>query len=202
LASELFNILTGAAPDMITIPSKTNDQTAITATIMDNITSKMSAISLSGSVSNEDESAFCRGLYRYLVFVTANDGTDNIRSKADDQLKAWITEQDKLRQKQKTQVGNSKLTTERIMVLDKVQFPWRLDNAERWTRNYNELVKFHAVHHHCNVPRKGELSSLGQWVNQQRRLKRQHADGTRNSLTMDRVALLDALNFQWDFLRG
>lgn len=64
-----------------------------------------------------------------------------------------------------------------------------------WNKNYSKLVEFYRAHGHCNVPRSGNTSPLGEWVSNQRRLKKQHANGVHNSLTSERVALLDAIGF-------
>ena len=163
---------------------------------MDNdMNSKMNAISLSGTLGDDDDCEFSLGLYRYLVFVAKNCGTVGIRTKADDILKAWIRNQDKLRRSQMSTPVNSNLTSDRIMVLNNVQFPWQMDNTERWEQNYSKLVEFYRAHGHCNVPRSGNTSPLGEWVSNQRRLKKQHANGVHNSLTSERVALLDAIGF-------
>lgn len=60
---------------------------------------------------------------------------------------------------------------------------------------YNQLSEFHAIHNHCRVQ---STTILGQWVVRQRFLYRQHPIGeAKSSLSIERIRLLNDLNFQW-----
>jgi hypothetical protein len=60
----------------------------------------------------------------------------------------------------------------------------------KWNKAYEELVEFHTANGHCNVPL--DDSSLGNWVNQQRRSRK------NNNPTNNRIKLLDDLGFAWN----
>jgi hypothetical protein len=45
---------------------------------------------------SQSESRFNAGLLQFHLFAATNGGTEDIRSKADEDLKAWIIEQDNL----------------------------------------------------------------------------------------------------------
>jgi hypothetical protein len=57
--------------------------------------------------------------------------------------------------------------------------------------HYEEFVEFHTANGHYNVPR--DFSCLGEWVNNQRRSKK------NCKLSSNRIRLLDALGFAWSF---
>jgi hypothetical protein len=167
---------------------------------MNFITSKLDGVSISEKATSEgffsdDENEFNRGLYQYLVFAAENGDTKGIRLKADKQLRSWINDQDKSREQQKNSKMYGSKLTERIMVLDQVKFPWKISKAERWDANYQCLLTFHEKNGHCRVPRSNPL--IGEWVNNLRRLKKQHDEGINNRLTEERVQKLDALEFEW-----
>jgi hypothetical protein len=64
------------------------------------------------------------------------------------------------------------------------------------TKSFNEVKKYHSTYGHCNIPR--TVPRLGDWVNNQRRLKKKYDNGERSSLTSERVRMLDDINFQWN----
>ena len=64
-----------------------------------------------------------------------------------------------------------------------------------WQHNYDELKAYKQLHGNCNVPRpRKEKSSLGNWVEKQRRLFK------KGELSKDRKDLLDQLRFTWSLL--
>jgi hypothetical protein len=63
----------------------------------------------------------------------------------------------------------NKLSKERIVALDGIDFAWTAQ-AARWDRLYQELVIFHAEHGHARVPTRN--SELYRWTNQQRKILR------------------------------
>lgn len=85
----------------------------------------------------------------------------------------------------------------RILALNKIGFVWvatslptKSTSDDAWQSKYNQLLQFHESNGHCNVP---SSSSLGQWIVRQRYLYRQ----SPSSLTAERIALLNQLDFQW-----
>jgi len=63
----------------------------------------------------------------------------------------------------------------------------------RWMRHYEELQKFKTQFGHCNASRKNKTwKSLGHWVRQQRRKKKQ------GKLSDHQTELLNKLGFEWD----
>jgi hypothetical protein len=62
-----------------------------------------------------------------------------------------------------------------------------------WLGHYEELKQFRKAFGHCNVSRKNAMfKSLGHWVRQQRRRKKQF------KLNPKQIELLDELGFEWD----
>ena len=72
---------------------------------------------LSATVWQSDDQ-FNAGLFQFHLFVATHGGTEDIRSKANKDLKAWIMEQEKLRK------STPDPTDMRIKVLDLIKFPW------------------------------------------------------------------------------
>jgi superfamily II DNA or RNA helicase len=89
-----------------------------------------------------------------------------------------------------------KLPSYRIARLDALGFEWR-DNTQgykvdRWESKFAELEAFRIRHGHCRVPaRWPESPALGIWVVRQRRMCK------AGKISPDRIAKLDALNFDW-----
>jgi hypothetical protein len=124
---------------------------------MDDITNqRMNAMALLG---NANVNNFNAGLFTYLSYVATNTdaGTEIKWSKAPKDLQDLIMTH---------KGGNLGLTSTQIKVLNFVSFNWLVRHEVRWNKTYEELVKFHAANGHCNVP--CDISSLGNWVNQQR----------------------------------
>jgi hypothetical protein len=153
---------------------------------MDVITQQMKSVALSGNANKSDANDFNEGLFKYLLFVAKNAGTKNIWSEADKDLNAWMRKLDK---------GVLQLTSDEMMVLNHVNFPWRLPQEVKWNQQYEELVKYCSNHNNCNVPH--NVPHLGEWVNNQRRLKKMYAAGKKSSLTIKRIEKLNTLGFDW-----
>eukprot|EP01119_Soliformovum_irregulare_P013421 TRINITY_DN3565_c0_g1_i1.p1 TRINITY_DN3565_c0_g1~~TRINITY_DN3565_c0_g1_i1.p1 ORF type:complete len:235 (-),score=41.58 TRINITY_DN3565_c0_g1_i1:116-820(-) len=70
--------------------------------------------------------------------------------------------------------------------------PTRVITAN-WLHHFEELKEFKLANRHCNVSRKNtQWKSLGHWVRQQRRKKKQ------DQLNQTQINLLDNLGFEWD----
>jgi hypothetical protein len=95
-----------------------------------------------------------------------------------------------------------KLTDERIAAFDAMDFNWT--SQEYVTRSFDKrignLEKYKQTHGHLRLKRL-EDSSLYQFcMGVRHSLKQVEKDGTRK-LTVERIARLDALGFQWTSLR-
>lgn len=146
-----------------------------------------------------EETDFKTGLYQFILRMGADDG----RAKATGDLQRWIDHQNACRRR--NQLGQSTdLTDERVTVLNRVGFPWKLKNDERWERRFDELVAYHKRHGNCRVPR--GTPGLGEWVNNMRKVRARAGRGDGGAaaasgarcLTPEREARLDAIGFEWN----
>jgi hypothetical protein len=70
---------------------------------------------------------------------------------------------------------------------------------ERWMERYQDLLVYHRLRGHCNVPRDYKNNrSLGQWVKRQRHQYKLLKQGQHSHLTQDRIQILEVLGFIWD----
>jgi hypothetical protein len=99
--------------------------------------------------------------------------------------------------KQRVYFRKKKLPRWRIKILDELKFNWEpgknftFDSA--WNKRFLELQYFKTLHGHCNVPCKfGVNKELGNWVKNQRQFYK------KNSLSFNRINLLNSLGFEWE----
>jgi len=156
---------------------------------MDDITHRLDKITLKCNPVDNSADRFNAGLFDFILLAATNNGTVNIKPKADKTLKAWMKEQERNR-------GRSSLTLDQIKVLEYVEFPFSVAREDGWIKSFNEVKKYHSTYGHCNIPR--NVPRLGDWVNNQRRLKKKYDKGERSSLTSERVGMLDDINFEWN----
>lgn len=156
---------------------------------MDDITHRLDKITLKCNPMDNSADRFNAGLFDFILLAATNNGTVNIKSKADKTLKAWMKEQERNRRR-------SSLTLDQNKVLEYVEFPFSVANEDGWTKSFNEVKKYHSTYGHCNIPR--TVPRLGDWVNNQRRLKKKYDNGERSGLTSERVRMLDGIYFQWN----
>jgi hypothetical protein len=148
---------------------------------MDVITQQMKSVALSGNANESDANNFNEGLFKYLLFVANNAGMmENIWSEPDKNLKAWMRKQNK--EFLRLMICQ---TSNKMMVLNHVNLPWRLPQEVKWNQRYEELVKYRSIHNNCNVP--CNVPHLGEWVNNQRQFKKIDAAGKKSSLTIKRL---------------
>ena len=86
----------------------------------------------------------------------------------------------------------SEITAERMQRLNSIGFVWDAMN-EKWEQGYQELLSYKKDNGDCLVPQGYITASgypLGNWVSSRRQNK--------NQLTLEKVKLLDALNFSWN----
>mmetsp|Transcript_26977 Transcript_26977/g.64787 ORF Transcript_26977/g.64787 Transcript_26977/m.64787 type:complete len:403 (-) Transcript_26977:277-1485(-) len=104
-------------------------------------------------------------------------------------LGVWVNEQRKLARKK---TGKGALQADRRKRLEDIGFifcPWEA----QWDDRFKELVKYKQKHGHCNVPRD---SVLGQWVHDQRRVKK--GNNRKTTLSKDRIDRLNKIGFNWE----
>lgn len=112
------------------------------------------------------------------------------------QLARWVKRQ--RRQYKLLQEGKpSTMTTERLELLSQVGFIW--DSHElNWREKLLALTEFKKDHGHCNIPSNFGDKKLSTWVKCQRRQFKLHRDGKPSAMTPERIAALQAINFEWE----
>ena len=126
-------------------------------------------------------------LYNVLVAYKAEHGDCRVPAiyKNLKELGIWVSNQ-------RSAYSTGTLNAERISKLQALGFEWDPFNSD-WERLFMELEDYKNNHGDCLVPQRfKENKTLGAWVNIQR-LKR-----SKGSLSIDRIARLDALSFEWD----
>jgi len=102
------------------------------------------------------------------------------------ELGRWVKDQRAFRR-------NNKLSKERIALLDKLGFIWKLKRPDDfWTGKLEQLKGYKRKFGTANPPREGEWNLLASWVDRQRRA------GRKGKLTTERVRKLNELDFVWD----
>ena len=78
--------------------------------------------------------------------------------------------------------------------LDALESEWNRSNRWKgWNEMYEELLQYHAEHGNCLVPRGHKQNpKLAKWVSRQRVIWRQ------GIMAKERIAKLDAIDFQWN----
>jgi hypothetical protein len=92
--------------------------------------------------------------------------------------------------------SKNKLRLDRKVLLDELEFVWRVDlsvpSCAAWNKQYEKLVEFKQKNGHCVVPcRYEEDMSFGKWVSYQRQMH------IKNKIRLDQKKLLDELGFVW-----
>eukprot|EP00977_Amphora_coffeiformis_P016751 scaffold5296_cov163-Amphora_coffeaeformis.AAC.6 len=95
----------------------------------------------------------------------------------------------------------SYLDEDRIKRLESIGFVWNSHEAA-WQRRFEQLVKFHDVNGHCEVPRE-KSRTLNDWITvQRRRYKLRRSGSNCNSslrkLSQKEIRLLESIYFQWN----
>ena len=106
---------------------------------------------------------------------------DNFGNK---KLSRWMSGQRKY-------LTKSKLTQDKIDMLDSIKFEWD-PFADEWERNYQILRDFHSIYGNCHVPRNFKNKKLALWVNVQRRVY------SKGRLPIERIQKLEVLGFVWN----
>mmetsp|Transcript_13118 Transcript_13118/g.18571 ORF Transcript_13118/g.18571 Transcript_13118/m.18571 type:complete len:456 (+) Transcript_13118:133-1500(+) len=127
-------------------------------------------------------------------FVRKN-GHANVTQEDDQRLVTWVYKQRfsyKLYQDNKP----TEINEERIKKLEELGFIWDMFQ-DSWESHYDELKRYFEKEGHTNLPDLTK-SELGRWVHTQRRFEKLRQEGKASSMTDERKARLDELNFVWD----
>ncbi len=102
-------------------------------------------------------------------------------------LSTWVATQKAFRLR-------DKLSLERIRLLNRLNFPWTSQREileQQWHEKFDQFKKWH--HRHGNAIPPIQAPVLGLWILQQRRKR------CKGKLSQEKIRLLDALNFVWDY---
>jgi hypothetical protein len=113
-------------------------------------------------------------------------------------LGRWVARQ-RSQYRYRLEGKTSQITLPRIEALESLCFEWSGHGATcAWEERLSELVDFHKIHGHCNVPwRYSENTKLGSWVTNQRSQYRFRLEGKTSSMTFPRIEALESLGFEW-----
>lgn len=121
--------------------------------------------------------------FEKLSMYKAKHGHLNFPDRSSTRLGLWMLSQRQNRR-------NGRLTTERIRLLDEIEFEW-VPFGSAWNERFNKLIEYKAKFGSVDVPKK-PITDLGTWVSVQR--------GARNKreISEERIRLLDEIGFIWD----
>ena len=93
----------------------------------------------------------------------------------------------------------SSMSEERRLALEAVGFTWaKAKGKPTWEKHYGDLVQYHAIHNHSNVPTKyPENPALGRWVSTQRSEHLKLHNNQKSHMTPEKMDRLEALGFCW-----
>lgn len=151
------------------------------------------------------EAAWERHFEKLKEFVESNNGAFPYEFEKENldengrKLLDWVARQkNNYREYNKSQVPNSKMTPDRIAKLEALGFSWNM-NEDSWMEQYKMLVKYYEHHGDSLVPTNYPTNPrLAKWVAFMRSQKKQKQIGKYSSLTDEREALLEKVDFQWD----
>jgi len=137
----------------------------------------LNKIGFEWNISNPND---WENMYQRLLVYKKKHGTTCIpkKYKADPQLGTWVhTQRDNCKEK------------DRIELLNKIGFEWRMIEKNDWKKTYQRLVAYKEKDGTTRVPQSyKEDPHLGRWVNKQRLYCKQK----------NRVDLLNEIGFEWN----
>lgn len=140
------------------------------------------------SIESFDKEDFITGFAHWSLFKSTNGNDAKPDRSTQSSLHLWMGHQHRLHKE-------GKMTRDHFTVLDEAGFPWRLSQAERWKRRFNELAAFQETNGHCKVPR---APGLGEWVSTQRREMAKRSKGKDSNMTPEREEMLNSIGFEWN----
>jgi len=124
------------------------------------------------------------------------------KSPESDILKKWC-------KKQRRQKTKQILSSEKITLLNEINFPWvgwvsanknskksKISNDEKWNNNYEKLKNYFEINNSCLLPIEKEYNPLRSWVVTQRKKYK------KGKLPETQIQLLNSINFPWDVKKG
>jgi len=120
-------------------------------------------------------------------------------------LASWVLQQ-KAKCRQYERGEQCSMTTERFRLLKELDIDYESKgrgnaagklNEAGWLAMLEKLKEYKKAHGDCNVPKRYVDPKLGQWVMSQRYHYTQFQEGKKTTLTAERLAALQALDFQW-----
>jgi hypothetical protein len=116
-------------------------------------------------------------------------------------LAQWVKRQ-RYQCKLKMEGKRSTLTDDRVKTLDQIGFIWSSHDAV-WEQRLSELAQYKRTYHNCFVPSSYQNNpQLAVWVKRQRRQYKLSREGKPVSLTHERIAKLEKVDFAWDCRRS
>ena len=112
------------------------------------------------------------------------------------QLARWIKRQ-RRQFKLRNEGKPSTMTAERLDLLNSVGFIWDSHDLN-WREKLEALTAFRAEMGHCNVPSNFGDKKLSTWVKCQRRQYKLYWDGKPSAMSLDRIASLEKVGFEWE----
>jgi len=92
----------------------------------------------------------------------------------------------------------SALVKDRMKQLEELGFNFTV-HSDKWMDHYEQLKLYKRNHGDCLVPTHyADNPQLGRWTHTQRHQRRLQSKGKRSCMTKERIAMLDALGFQWE----
>jgi len=144
-------------------------------------TARLSAL---GFEWNLQDAKWSRMFSKLEEFIGTNPGCLPSRYHGETELERWALEQRRLYREGRIDDGRKRS-------LEKIGFLWDVQDAV-WNRMFTTLVQYERTHGNCEVPRRWpENATLGNWVVQQRFLKK------RGKLYVERVTQLNRIGFLW-----
>ncbi|KAG7336773.1 helicase domain protein [Nitzschia inconspicua] len=111
-------------------------------------------------------------------------------------LSQWVKRQ-RHQYKRKQMGHHSTLTQEREELLLEAGFIFDSHRAV-WQTRFDTLRAFHKANGHCGIPAKFEDGSLNLWIKHQRRQYLLFVSGEKSTMTEERIAALNSIDFDWD----
>lgn len=135
--------------------------------------------------------------YRELCEYKEKNGNANVPAiyGENSALGIWVKNQ-RMDYKRFRQGQKHHITTDRIQMLNDIDFVWNLDTP--WEQRLEELLAYKKEHGDCHVPQtfKGNRS-LAIWVKNMRAEYRKYEVGNVSLLTDERIEELESMGFKW-----
>jgi hypothetical protein len=131
--------------------------------------------------------------FQELVYFKELNGHTNVSTKSGP-LGSWVNYQ-RIALRQLEQGKKSALAMQRREKLESIGFTVRCPPGPPWDERFQALVDFKELNGHTNVITNS--SSLGRWVNAQRKAFRLYREGKDSPLTNERREKLESIGFSF-----